>query len=180
MVGNEGLPGLEVVLEDDLEDSKEEAPVSGALEEALGLDMGGDAGAGSPSQDPFSTSPRAVTNSPFGKDEVDLLEGRFDALSTSPGVKIGEGVESRPYLDELATTQIGPDISEALDLVSNESIAGSTSPEVKSPNVIEVEVSSGDAKPRQVVVPIHVTLDPGAEEAEFRVALHIKVRRKKS
>jgi hypothetical protein len=141
--------------------------------------MGEDSTAGSPTLDPFSTSPRAASGSPIGRDEVNLLEDRFDALSTSPGVKIDEGAESRPYLNELATTQVGPDISEALDLVSNESPSGSTSPAVKSPNVIEVELTPGDGKPREVVVPIHVTLEPGADEAEFRLSLHIKVRRSK-
>ena len=170
---------LEVVLIEDLEDSKEGKQFSGALEEALGLATGREAGVLSAVQDPFSTSPRATSNPTLGKDEVDLLEGRVDVLTTCPGVPIAESVEKRPYLDELARTQVAPDIGAELDLATAESVSEPTS-EVKSVEVIEVEVSPEDSDPRQVVVPIHVTMDPDAEEAELHVALFIKIRRGKS
>ncbi len=169
---------LEVVLIEDLEDSKVETRFSGALEEALDLETGGEAGVLSAVQDPFSTSPRAASNPPLAKEEVDPLEGRFDVLSTSPGIQIDEAVENRPYLDELARTQVAPDIGEVLDLATSEPVSDPTS-EVKSVEVIEVEVSPEDSDPRQVVVPIHVTMDPDAEEAELHVALFIKIRRGK-
>ena len=47
-----------------------------------------------------------------------------------------------------------------------------------SPNVFEIDTRAETTQPRDVVVPVRLTIDPNQEEMELNIKLHIKIRRK--
>ena len=125
------------------------------------------------------TSPAEEKVSAFCSEEAQLLlPGRIELAAVEPRLAASRYETEAPAgCSKALAEQVG--IGAAARLANAEAVSEPTS-EVKSVEVIEVEVSPEDSDPRQVVVPIHVTMDPDAEEAELHVALFIKIRRAKS
>jgi hypothetical protein len=103
---------------------------------------------------------------------VDILEDRFDALSAQ-----SEGVKGSPLVD-LAATQLANDVG---GVRPGRASKESTSPEIEAPSVhVEVDAQGDTEQPQNVVVPVHISIGPDAEEIRLNVRLQIKVNRKPS
>ncbi|MFQ6049275.1 MAG: hypothetical protein ACE5K7_07925 [Phycisphaerae bacterium] len=172
---------LEEVFEEEALGTTQGPELSGALEDALGLD--GPSGAVDPLRIDrgVRTSPGATRGVPLGEEEVTLLEDRFDALSAGTQAPEASTGPRDPALDELARTQIATDLEDVLDLGGEAPpTKESTSPAVSRPQVIEVEARPGRSEPHQAVVPVHLSIDPKAEEVELLITLRVKIRRQKA